>query len=114
MEQIFDRIIKETEIENEKIKDFMVSELEPIGNEHGFWQVGNTIDEIIDEVEGKLKNENLLSDEESLKEIISYSDRDIRGEMLEILIEEILNIYDNNKYKVEINYFWEEIRVYND
>lgn len=114
MEQIFDFLIKETEIENEKIKDFMVSELEPIGNEHGFWQVGNTIDEIIDEVEGKLKNENLLSDEESLKEIISYSDRDIRGEMLEILIEEILNIYDNNKYKVEINYFWEEIRVYND
>ena len=114
MEQIFDILIKETEIENEKIKDFMVSELEPIGNEHGFWQVGNTIDEIIDEVEGKLKNENLLSDEESLKEIISYSDRDIRGEMLEILIEEILNIYDNNKYKVEINYFWEEIRVYND
>ena len=39
--------------------------LEPIGNEHGFWQVGNTIDEIIDEVEGKLpffKTRDLIHD----------------------------------------------------
>ena len=112
MEQIFDTLIEETKIENEKIKDFMVSELEPIGDEHGFWQVGNTIDEIISDVEGKLKNEKCLSEEDNLREIISYSDRDIRGEMLEILTDEIFNFYRNDKYIIKINYFWEEIRVY--
>ena len=110
---VFDTLIKMTIEENESIKETIIESMMPSENEHGWWQVEHTINEIIESLECDLYLEDLI-EKNGLKNIINNSDRNIRDEMFKILIEPITEYYnDNEKYDVEVDSFWEEIRVYN-
>ena len=107
--------INNTEEKNEEIKDIIIESIEPTEDEHGWWQVENTITEILEEVAYTLEEKKLIKDHKELKKIIDKIDINVRDEMFKILIEPIKKHYENKKdYKVDIDYFWEEIRVYNN
>ena len=115
MDKILKEIINNTEEKNEEIKDIIIESIEPTEDEHGWWQVENTITEILEEVAYTLEEKKLIKDHKELKKIIDKIDINVRDEMFKILIEPIKKHYENKKdYKVDIDYFWEEIRVYNN
>ena len=108
---VFDTLIKMTIEEKENIKETIIESMMPSEDEHGWWQVEHTITDIIESLEYDLYLKDLI-EKDGLKNIVKNSNINIRDKMFKILIKPILEYYNEN-YDVEVDYFWEEIRVYN-
>lgn len=83
-------------------------------------QVSDIIDDIINELEYELQDEDIISYEDDLNDIIhscDIFDIDVRKEMFNILIEPIVFYFEEdckNDYKIEIDEHSEKIRIYKE
>lgn len=109
---MFDKLIEITKEERDSIKDVIIESLTPYENESELWQVEHTITEIIEGLQRDLYYDDVIKKDNELQIIIDGSDRNIRNEMFKILIEPIVEYYNKNNYGIDVDYFWEEIRVY--
>ena len=98
-----------------RVNEVAVNAIDEIGmyllNGNGWWQVGQTIDELVDEIEIDLISSNILNEDEDLTEIIDDSLSDVRKKIFDMLVEPVKQHFEDEGYDVEIDWHFEEFRV---